>query len=144
MKSFFPDINVWVALTYRGHQQHVLAATWFGRLTRETVGFCRLTQLSFLRLLTHPVVMQDEVKTQREAWEIHDRLVSDSRIAFYPERDSDAVESEFRKLTATPQFAPQQWPDAYLAAFARAEDLILVTFDQALSKLAGEPVVLLK
>jgi len=108
------------------------------------VGFCRLTQLSFLRLLTHPVVMQDEVKTQREAWEIYDRLVGDSLIAFYPERNPDAVENEFRKLTAMARFAPQQWPDAYLAAFARAEDLILVTFDRALSKLAGEPVVLLK
>jgi toxin-antitoxin system PIN domain toxin len=144
MKSYFPDINVWVALTYGNHRQHVIAALWFGRLTSETVGFCRFTQLSFLRLLTHPVVMQDEVKTQREAWEIYDRLVGDSRIAFYPERDPDAVESEFRELTATDQFAPQQWPDAYLAAFARAEGLILVTFDRALSKLAGESVGLLK
>jgi uncharacterized protein len=144
MKSFFPDVNVWVALTYRGHQQHVPAAAWFGRLTNETVGFCRLTQLSFLRLLTHPAVMQEDVRTQREAWEVYDRLVGDPRVAFYPERDPDALSHEFRKLTATGQFAPQQWPDAYLAAFARAEDLILVTFDRALGKLAGEAGVLLK
>lgn len=144
MKSFFPDINVWVALTYRSHQQHVLTATWFGRLKSETVVFCRLTQLSFLRLLTHPVVMQDEVKTQREAWEIYDQLLGDPRIAFYPERDPDAVENELRELTTTVQFAPQQWPDAYLAAFAKTEGLILVTFDRALSKLAGEGVVLLR
>ena len=144
MKSFFPDINVWVALTYHGHEQHVLAARWFGRLTSETVGFCRLTQLSFLRLLTHPVVMQDEVQTQREAWEIYDQLMGDTRIAFYPERDPGAVENEFRDLTVTSQSAPQRWPDAYLAAFARAENLILVTFDRALSKLAGDYSVLLK
>jgi toxin-antitoxin system PIN domain toxin len=143
MTSFFPDINVWVALAYRGHQQHVTAASWFARLTSETVGFCRLTQLGFLRLLTHPVVMQDEVKTQREAWEIYDRLLGDSRIAFYPEQDPVAVENSLRELTATAQFAPQQWPDAYLAAFAKAEDLILVTFDRALSKLAGKGTVLL-
>jgi len=31
-----------------------------------------------------------------------------------------------------------------LAAFARAEDLILVTFDRSLGKLAGKDVVLLK
>jgi uncharacterized protein len=144
MKSYFPDINVWVALTYGSHRQHVIAASWFDRLMSQTAGFCRLTQLSFLRLLTHPAIMQDEVKTQREAWKVYDQLCDDSRVTFYPERDPDAVENEFRGLTATAQFAPQQWPDAYLAAFARAEDLILVTFDRALSKLAGEPVVLLK
>lgn len=144
MKSYFPDVNVWVALTYRGHQQHAPAAAWFGRLTTQTAGFCRLTQLSFLRLLTHPVVMQEDVKTQEEAWEIYDRLIADPRIAFYPEAAPQAIESEFRELTATGQFARQQWPDAYLAAFARAEDLILVTFDRALSKLAGEAGVLLK
>ena len=26
MKSYFPDINVWVALAYRGHQHHPVAA----------------------------------------------------------------------------------------------------------------------
>ncbi len=144
MKSYFPDLNVWVALTYRGHQQHNAAASWFDRLQVEVTGFCRVTQLGFLRLLTHPVVMGDEVRTQQEAWDAYDLLASDVRVAFYPERDPDAVESEFRALTATTRFAPQQWPDAYLAAFARVEGLVLVTFDKALSKLAGDDVVLLK
>jgi toxin-antitoxin system PIN domain toxin len=137
MKSYFPDLNVWIALTYRGHQQHAVAASWFGRLQSEAAGFCRVTQLGFLRLLTHPVVMGDEVRNRREAWETYDLLISDSRVTFYSERDPDAVESEFRVLTATNRFAPQQWPDAYLVAFAKAEGLILVTFDRALSKLAG-------
>jgi uncharacterized protein len=144
MKSYFPDLNVWVALTYRGHQQHRTAASWFDRLQVEVAVFCRVTQLGFLRLLTHPVVMGDEVRTQQEAWDTYDLLVSDARVAFYAERDPDAVESGFRALTATNRFAPQQWPDAYLAAFARAEGLVLVTFDKALSKLAGDDVVLLK
>jgi toxin-antitoxin system PIN domain toxin len=144
MKSYFPDLNVWVALTYRGHQQHRVAASWFDRLRVEVTGFCRVTQIGFLRLLTRPVVMGDEVRTQQEAWDAYDLLASDARVVFYPERDPDAVESEFRALTATTRFAPQQWLDAYLAAFARAEGLVLVTFDRALSKLAGEGVVLLK
>lgn len=144
MKSYFPDINVWVALTYRGHQQHAVAASWFGRLRSEPIGFCRLTQVGFLRLLTHPVVMRDEVRTQHQAWEAYDLLTGDSRITYYPEHDPDAVENEFRALTTTTQFAPQQWPDAYLAAFAKAEGLTLVTFDRALSKLAVDDTLLLK
>jgi len=144
MKSYFPDINVWVALAYRGHEHHPVAASWFEHLKSDSVGFCRLTQLGFLRLLTHPAVMHDEVKTQLEAWKAYDLLAGDSRVAFYPEPNADDVESELRSLTATDQFAPQQWPDAYLAAFAKVAGLTLVTFDRALGKLAGEHALLLK
>jgi uncharacterized protein len=144
MKSYFPEINVWVALAYRGHQHHPVASSWFERLKSGTAGFCRLTQLGFLRLLTHPLVMRDEVKTQLEAWKAYDLLAGNSCVDFYPEPNSDDIESELRSLTATDQFAPQQWPDAYLAAFAKVAALTLVTFDRALSKLAGEEVLLLR
>jgi toxin-antitoxin system PIN domain toxin len=143
MTSYFPDINVWVALAYRGHQHHSVAASWFDRVN-HTAGFCRLTQLGFLRLLTHPAVMADEVKTQREAWKAYDRLTADPRVVFYSELDIEAVEDEFRRLTMTVRSTPQQWPDAYLTAFARAGDLILVTLDRALSKLAGPDALLLE
>jgi len=144
MKSYFPDINVWVALAYRGHQHHAVAASWFEGLKNEALYFCRITQLGFLRMLTHPVVMRDEVKSQREAWEIYDLLLRDSRVAFYSEPDPEDVGRELRALTTSARFAPQQWPDAYLAAFAKVAGLTLVTFDRALSKLAREDVLLLK
>ena len=32
MKSYFRDVNVWLALAYRGHQHHPTAAAWFERL----------------------------------------------------------------------------------------------------------------
>jgi len=143
MKSYFPDINVWVALAYGGHQHHAIAISWLNQVN-SAVGFSRFTQLGFLRFMTHPVVMQTEVKTQLEAWKAYDLFISDSRVVFYPESDMERVEELFRKLTAMPQFAPQQWSDAYLAAFAKAEDLTLVTFDRALSTLAGKDVLFLK
>ncbi|HUI43064.1 MAG TPA: TA system VapC family ribonuclease toxin [Terriglobia bacterium] len=144
MKSYFPDINVWVALAYRGHRHHPAAASWFERAETSTLAFCRFTQLGFLRLPTHPAVMGDEVKTQREAWKAYDRLLDDSRVSFRPEPEPDDVGSELRSLTATEQFAPQQWPDAYLTAFARVAALTLVTFDRALSKLAGAAGLVLR
>src|ERR1051326_5321869 len=144
MRSYFPDINVWVALTYRRHQHHAVAAEWFDRLQNDTAGFCRLTQLGFLRLLTHSQVMHDEVRTQEQAWEAYDKLISDTRIIFHAELDPDAIEREFRSLSPSFRSSPQQWPDAYLAAFACAESLVLVTFDRALSKLAGPDTLLLK
>ena len=144
MRSYFPDINVWVALTCRGHVHHPVAVSWFERLQQDHAVFCRLTQLGFLRLLTYASVMRDEVRTQSEAWRVYDLLRFDSRVAFYPEEDSSEVDRELRSLTLTAHFAPQQWPDAYLAAFARVSGLTLVTFDHALSALAGDDASLLR
>jgi uncharacterized protein len=143
MNSYFPDINVWVALAYGGHQHHTIAASWFNQLAGNTVGFCRVTQIGFLRLLTSPAVMRSEVKTQLEAWMTYDGLADDPRVTFYPEPDA-AIEDEFRRLTMSGRFSPQQWPDAYLAAFAKSCNLILVTFDRALIKLAGKYALLLR
>lgn len=144
MKSYFPDINVWLALIYRGHQHHPAAAQWFDGVQHDTASFCRFTQLGFLRLLTYSQIMEDEVRTQAEAWKTYDQLTSDTRVIFCPEFDPEAIELELRALTTRTHSAPQQWPDAYLAAFAYAEDLILVTFDQALGKLTRSQVLLLK
>jgi len=37
MKSYFPDLNVWLALAYRGHQQHTIAVGWFDKLGADTL-----------------------------------------------------------------------------------------------------------
>ena len=143
MRSYFPDVNVWLALAYRGHQQHPIAFGWFDELGTEEAGFCRFTQLGFLRLLTHPAVMRDEVMTQRQAWKAYDQLARDARVGFYSETEPERVEAALRALTAGSRFAHQQWPDAYMAAFASASALTLVTFDKALAKLAGKDCLLL-
>ncbi len=82
MKSFFPDVNVWVALSYRGHQHHSVAVSWFEDLNGETASFCRVTQLSFLRLVSHPRIMGEDLKSQSEAWQAYDLLLSDERVSF--------------------------------------------------------------
>ena len=87
--------------------------------------------------------MRDEVKTQQEAWKAYDQLSSDARVSFFSETDPERVEAALRALTASSRFAHQQWPDAYLAAFAKASGLTLVTFDKALGKLAGKECLLL-
>jgi len=143
MNSYFPDVNVWLALAYRGHQHHPIASGWFDKLGAEGVGFCRFTQLGFLRLLTHPAVMRDEVMTQQQAWRAYDRIASDARVGCYSETEPERVEAALRALTAGSRFAHQPWPDAYMAAFASASALTLVTFDKALAKLAGKDCLLL-
>ena len=129
--SLFPDINVWVALTYEGHAHHAKAAEWFAMLSRDaTFVFCRFTQLGLLRLLTAEAVMSDEVMTQPQAWAAYDRWLKDPRVELVEE--SAEIETRFRALTRLRQPATRDWADSYLAAFAAVGQLTLVTFDRGL------------
>ena len=128
----FPDINVWVALTYDRHVHHIAARKWFENLApMARLFFCRLTQLGLLRLLSAAAVMgPGEVKSQQEAWKAYDRWLQDERIEFLDE--PAGLETQFRALTRSPLASPKDWADSFLLAFASAADLRLVTFDQAL------------
>ena len=139
--SLFPDINVWVALTYEGHVHHTTAATWFTELPPDvTLAFCRFTQLGLLRLLTTAVVMGDEVMTQPQAWGAYDRWHHDPRVALVDEPAE--LEAQFRVLTRLRQSATKDWADSYLAAFATVGQLTLVTFDKGLRAKAKSTVLL--
>jgi predicted nucleic acid-binding protein len=73
-----------VALTFQSHFHHDIARAWFESLDPKDEArlcFCRITQLSFLRLITTETVMgKDEVLSQRQAWDVYDRWFEDSRI----------------------------------------------------------------
>jgi uncharacterized protein len=130
-RSFlFPDVNVWVAMTYAGHVHHSIAKAWFDELDVEArVCFCRFTQLSLLRLLTTEAMMgTDEVMTQNQAWAAYDRWLGDSRVVFLEE--SLNIDSIFRSFSDRNYPGPKTWSDSYLAAFASGSHLNLVTFDR--------------
>jgi toxin-antitoxin system PIN domain toxin len=130
-RSFlFLDVNVWAALTYGGHIHHNVARTWFEQVGMEARAcFCRFTQISLLRLLTTQAVMgTDEVMTQTQAWQAFDRWLTDSRVLFLEEPTE--LDEFFRFFSQQNYASPKTWADSYLAAFATASDLQLVTFDQ--------------
>jgi toxin-antitoxin system PIN domain toxin len=144
-RSFlFPDINVWIALTYEGHVHHRHARGWFGTLASSAhLFFCRFTQLGLLRLLTSEAVMgRDDIMNQDGAWEAYDQWLHDRRVAFLDE--PAGLDAQFRAATRRlRQPAPKDWADSYLAAFADASDFTVVTFDQAFHTKARS-VLLLK
>jgi toxin-antitoxin system PIN domain toxin len=142
MKSFFPDVNVWIALAYSGHAHHSVARAWFDAVESEQIFFCRLTQLGFLRLLTNHHVMGDEVKSQIEAWRIFDRWLEDERIASLPEPPH--IEPVFRRLTQSRRGDTSTWTDAYLAAIAKSAGLVIVTMDKGLGQIADGGAVVLQ
>lgn len=130
-RSFlFPDVNVWVALTYGGHIHHNIARAWFEEVGMAAcVCFCRFTQISLLRLLTTQAVMgTDEVMTQAQAWRAFDYWLTDSRVLFLEEPPN--LDGLFRSLSRQHHSNPKLWADSYLAAFAAVSDLRFVTFDQ--------------
>jgi len=143
MKSYFPDLNVWIAYAFEGHQHHLSATTWFAGLEQDTVCFCRFTQIGFLRLLTHPGVMQVDVRSQAQAWKTYDLLLQDDRVSFQEESDPEGIETVLRRLTSARRSSSKQWPDAFLVAFAQVAGLTLVTFDRGMRQMAGGGALLL-
>jgi len=137
-------VNVWLALAYDKHKHYGSASKWFDTAPHSVINFCRLTQLSFLRLLCSSIVMGPAARTQAEAWKTYDRwFQEDTRIEFLEE--PAGVEQAFRTLTqAAHQPTPGAWADAYLAAFASTAGLTLVTFDRKLAERAQPDSILLE
>jgi toxin-antitoxin system PIN domain toxin len=131
----FPDLNVWMALTLRTHDHHDVAWEWY-RCLRPTqeLAFCRFTQLGFLRLVTTESVAKRETLSQIEAWETYDRWLSEGGGTFLDE--PAGLEIAFRAFADRSFPGPKEWSDAYLAGFAAAASVELVTFDRALAKRA--------
>jgi len=138
-----PDINVWLALTFDSHVHHPAAKSWFDGLPDGAVcDFCRLTQQGFLRLATNPSVFGKHAVMMPDAWQKYDLLLSDPRVA-YAEEPID-LEAHWRTFTKNQTFSPKVWNDAYLAAFAKAGKLNLVSFDKAFKQYANVSCTILK
>ena len=125
MISFFPDLNVWLALSVSGHRHNAEAWNWLNLLPRDrSLIFSRYTQVGLLRL--------------RKAWGVYDRWLADPRVEFYPE--PRGLDDGFRE--ATVPFAGKEASgavgDCYLLAFAKQSHTTLVTFDKALHSLAAK------
>jgi len=136
----FLDTNVWLALVWGRHSHSEAARDWFDRNEDEQFLFCRFTQLALLRLLTNKSVMGRDVKTMAAAWQIYDQCLTDERIAFLAE--PQGIDPKLRTFARGHEASPKLWADAYLAAFASAAGLRVVTFDRAFRSRPVECLVL--
>lgn len=137
MTLFFPDLNVWMALSVATHSHSADAWKWFRELPHDSrLLWSRFTQIGVLRLLTNAAVMGDQTLTLRKAWSVYDRWLEDPRVHFYPE--SRDLDRGFRETTEP--FAAQpasKWVgDCWVLAFAAGAQATLVTFDRALYEFA--------
>jgi uncharacterized protein len=120
------DVSVWLAATVERHAQFRTASAWFD-VQQRSLALCRVAQMGFLRLLTNPSVMQQDVLSRQEAWEVIDRLSRDPRVVWADE--PTGLESAWRALSAGADKDHKLWTDDYFAAFAQAVDMPFATLD---------------
>ncbi len=139
------DSNVWLALALSKHVHHGAARDWLETIDEPgTVFFCRATQQSFLRLLTNASVLRpygNPPLTNRQAWKAYEALLADDRIALRAE-EPVALEKQWTHLALRDDASPKLWMDAYLAAFALAAGMRMVTTDGAFRQFKGLALVL--
>lgn len=123
--AFLPDINVLLALAFEAHQHHALVAAWIQ--DARDCRICRITQSGFLRLASNPALWKDEALTLAQAWSVFDTMMEDERFSFSTE--PPGLEHLWRRLTMVEDYSHRVWTDRYLAAFALAESLTIVTLD---------------
>ena len=129
------DVNCLLAFCYDRHVHHTAAITWLESQAELSMVICRNTQLGLLRLLTNASVMDKDVCNLKQAWTIYDTLMGDERFDFSTEPVN--LEQHLRRYTSGGRVSPKLWQDAYLAAFARAAKLHLVTFDEGFRQYEG-------
>ena len=116
---------------------HAVTVRWFAAQSESaTFVFCRQTQMGLFRLLTTEAIVGPQVLTQDECWALYDRWVLGGKAIFLGEPLTQ--EMAWRPRCSANLPSPKTWADTYLAAFAQAAGLTLVTFDRALAaRVAG-------
>lgn len=139
------DANVWVAAVFPTHPFHPRARHALEAATpADPAAFCRSTEQSFLRLVSTPVVLKAygaEGPTNRDALVALDALLALPQVS---ERDEPpGMRALWHRLAARDTPSPRVWMAAYLATFAMAGGLRMVTLDHDFKAFAVEGLDLL-
>ena len=129
------DTNVWLALGIEDHPFHPRARKYWFEEARDEVAFCRVTAMGFLRLSCNSTVMAGQPLTVAEAWDAYWAFRSIPEVSLFSEPLD--CERQLETWATSGVFTPKLWTDAYLAAFAFAGDLRLVTFDADFERFDG-------
>ena len=126
------DTNVWLAAIFPTHPFHATARHALQQTTpAQPAAWCRSTQHSFLRLASTPALHKAygaERMTNRDALVVLDALQALPQVALRDE--PPGVFALWCQLAGADTASPKVWMDAYLAAFAIAGGLTLVSLDR--------------
>jgi toxin-antitoxin system PIN domain toxin len=135
-----PDVNVWLALSVSHHPHHDRAMAYWSAEAQAQVSFCRITMLGLLRLLTQPRVMGAAALTPGTAMQALQRWQQLPEVSLRAEPAT--IDATFVPLL-TSDLPPRLLTDAYLAAFALAGGMRLVSFDRDFRRFPGLHLLLL-
>src|SRR5262249_14022719 len=130
-----PDVNIWLAMGLGRHIHHQRALHYWFEEAGDQLAFCRVTALGLLRLLTTAGAMHGQPLSVAQAWHAYGDVRRLPGVMLVPEPESCETWLEHWALGNNP--APRLWTDAYLAAFARAAGLRLVSFDRDFDRFDG-------
>jgi toxin-antitoxin system PIN domain toxin len=127
------DVNVLIALQWKGDQAHLRVRKWFLDEGRHSFATCALTQAGFVRVLSNPTLTGVVVQIT-EAQELLQTLTLLEGHRFWP--------IELGLLESVALFGGhlqgfRQITDAYLLGLAIQRKGTLVTLDKAIPHLAG-------
>jgi len=127
----FLDVNVWTAAVYADHPHHDVARRWMDDVDDE-LAFCRITEMALLRHLSNPAVVGSGATSRSRAWDIVLALREDPRVHFLSE--PPGLSALWMTHSKRDDRSHHLWTDDYLAAFAQAGNLELVTLDRKLAE----------
>lgn len=126
------DTNVWIAAVFTTHPFHPRARQALQVATAAAPAvFCRATQQSFLRLASTPALLKAygaESLTNRDALSALAALMALPQVCLREE--PPGVEALWHRMACCDTASPKVWMDAYLAAFALAGGVRMVSLDR--------------
>jgi predicted nucleic acid-binding protein len=87
--------------------------------------------MGLLRLISNPAITGSDARTRSGAWDVVLALQNDPRVRVLPE--PAGLVTLWMTYSRRDDRNSQIWTDDYLAAFAQAADLELVTLDRKLA-----------
>lgn len=126
--TYLPDAKVWVALAVDAHPHHAQAKAWFKGIGKNSLAFCRITEMGLLRLLTNSHVMSGEALSAQGAWAVRQQFETHGRVRYLEEAEGFAA--IWRGTSGAGKVGPNYWTDAYLGSFCASSGATLVTFDR--------------
>jgi toxin-antitoxin system PIN domain toxin len=137
MTAFLLDVNVLIALGWKGHPNHIRAQHWFAKNCEAGWATCPFTQAAFVRIVSNPAFSADAVLPV-EALSLLATNLGHPSHQFWADNISlqDAVRHFEGRLVGH-----QQITDAYLLGLAIHKKGRLATLDRSVTELfaRGDP-----
>lgn len=141
--TYLLDTSSALAILHGRHENHAMALRWLDTICEPgAIGICRVAEVGMFRLLTQRSVMGAHTVSPAEAWAAVEKMYEDDR--FVPAQEPYNLPKIWRSLVTGLHANSVADTDAYLAAFAQAAGLSVVTFDSNYQRFTDAKLLVLR